>query len=179
MIYSSNCQLYNFSNYSTVPFILPLFQSFELLATGRKSYPAQEVWFSGKKLKPRWVIAEVWVADCRLEKLETLGTVFIVIGFSLLIFGVLFEWLARRLRSKWVADGILLSSIHEAHNGDGSDHERQRLHSLSPGRTVTDLQSEKQAFVDNQISRQRPLERELSIADPPLNFPRLRSRYPI
>lgn len=168
------------TNYSTVPLTLPSFESFELLHTGRKSYSAQEVWFSGKKLKPRWIIAESWVADCRLQKLETVGTVFVVIGFCLLIFGVLFEWLARRLRSKWIADGILLSSIHEARNGDGFDPERKSLCSLSPGQTVTDLHREKQAFIDNQLSAHRPLENELSTAcgsaDPPSSFFRRRSR---
>lgn len=106
-------------------------------------------------LKPRWVVAEAWASECRLKNLETWGIVFIVIGFSMLVLGVIFEWAAQKLRSKWIANGMLLPSFREKFRNANNDPQMPKLHGKYLNQSQLDVFLEKESFIENQLPAHR------------------------
>lgn len=89
---------------TAVPFII---KGFELLRMAQRRRFPEVTWFAGTKTDPI-MVAESWVAECQVMKVDSIGAVFIGIGFTILIFGILTEFQAARLRKKWTKDGVLV-----------------------------------------------------------------------
>lgn len=94
---------------TTVPFII---KGFELLAMSYRRHLFEETWFTGRK-HDKWIIAETWASQCRLRRVRRLGISFILVGFAILVIGVLLEIWAHRLRKKWVRNGTFSVGVAE------------------------------------------------------------------
>lgn len=82
---------------TTVPFII---KGFELIQMGGREYRDQAAWFRGKKHE-QYLLAELWVTNCRILHVRKLGIGFVVVGFAVMGLGILAEIVAKRLRRKW------------------------------------------------------------------------------
>lgn len=94
---------------TTVPFII---KGFELLAMSNRRHLFEETWYTGRS-EDKWIVAETWTSECRLEKVRTIGVVFITVGFAVLVIGVSGEIFAHHLRKRWIADGTIAAGSVE------------------------------------------------------------------
>lgn len=145
--------------------------SFELFSAGSKNFAAKEVWYTGENKKRDnddpigaggWIVAESWSACCVLRELRGIGLIFIAVGFTMLFLGVFLEYLAQRLRSKWIANGTLFSSAYHHHprnrlKADALEPDLRTSVGLSPNRSTNPhVMEEEQSFLDHQVGVMPP-----------------------
>lgn len=126
---------------------------------GSKSYAAQEVYYTGDEGgadtvsgKGGWIVAESWSTACHLADLRRIGSIFIAVGFTMLVLGVFLEHQAQRLRSQWIADGTLLPVTRHVLKADGLEADMRKSVGLSPYKPSNpDVADEEQSFLDHQV----------------------------
>lgn len=136
---------------TTVPFII---KGVELIIAGTSHYRAQEIWFTGVT---NFTVAEAWACDCTLNGVRRRGTIFVAVGLSFLILGVVAEWWARRLRARWIADGTLDVPKHDHLKAHLLQRDLRMEAGLSPEKaTNPDEIEEERAFLLHQSSLRDP-----------------------
>lgn len=94
---------------TVVPFII---KGFELIAMGNRRQIVEETWFAGRKTDV-FVVLETWAAECRIIRVHGKGVIFVIVGFVVLVFGILAEIQAKRMRDRWLRDGTLEAGTAE------------------------------------------------------------------
>lgn len=94
---------------TVVPFII---KGFELIAMGNRRQIVEETWFAGRTTDD-FVVLELWAAECRIVRVHRIGVIFVSIGFAVLTLGIAAEFIACRLRHKWVRDGTIEAGTAE------------------------------------------------------------------
>lgn len=98
-----------------------------------------------------------WASECRVQEVDQIGAVFVGVGFSFLIFGILAEFQATRLRRKWTRNGkvrmpskkavILLQLIGLGNNSHVEDRDETELF-FDPDNELAAFAAQQQAVLN-------------------------------